>query len=58
MSFNYLNIHFFFNRQVDDESYSWGQKSLGKDYYKDDMNPSQYVSVLSILSQCMMSNFK
>lgn len=46
----YLLFIFFF-RQVDDESYSWGgKKSLGKDFYKDDINLSgQYVSVFNIL---------
>jgi len=35
---------------MDDESYSWGQKSLGKDFYKDDINSSgQYVSTFSMV---------
>lgn len=35
---------------MDDESYSWGQKSLNKDYYKDEINLSgQYVSVFHTL---------
>lgn len=42
-----INFYLFF-RQIDDESYSWGQKSLGKDFYKDDINLSgQYVSLFS-----------
>lgn len=35
----------FYIRQVDDDSYSWGQKSLGKDFYKDDSS-SQFVSIM------------
>lgn len=45
-----IYYYLFIFRQVDDESYSWGvQKSLGKDFYKDDINSSgQFVSVLNI----------
>ncbi|XP_050524381.1 uncharacterized protein DDB_G0283357-like isoform X2 [Daktulosphaira vitifoliae] len=30
------------NLNVDDDSYSWSQKSLGKEYYKDDINSTGY----------------
>lgn len=36
-------------RQVDDE-YHWRQNSLGKDFYKDEINSSgQYVCIFNIL---------
>lgn len=47
-----------FYRQGDDETYHWRQNSLGKDFYKDDINSSgQYVCILKYLIVIVLLKF-